>query len=133
MKILPSLLICLVFLKKNNYFIFFNINNYLVYLSLQAEKNINRHFLILLFCLIINKRFFKISIFFITLFSIIFISLYSFKFHPVKRIVNATISEINVDGRNDLILFSDVHENMLFTSFEIFKQKFIFRNRCKNL
>ena len=63
MKILPSLLICLVFLKKNNYFIFFTLIICGILIIASGERTSTAHFLILLFCLLINNRFFKISIF----------------------------------------------------------------------
>ena len=131
MKILPSLLICLIFLKKNNYFIFFILILSGILIVSSGERTSFAHFIILFFCLLIFKKFFKFSVISLILFSTIFTSLYFFKFYPINRIVNATFSEFKIAGRDDFIVFSDVHENMILTSLEIFKKNIFFGTGAK--
>ena len=132
MKILPSLLICLTYLKKNNfYFILTFCLSGLLILS-SGERTSFGHFAIFSFLLFINKNYFKRIFIMGIIFSCIFSFLYFIKFYPVNRIVSATIAEFKIDGRSDLILFSDVHENMLLTSYEIFKNNPIFGTGIKS-
>ena len=119
------------FLKKNNYFIFFILILSGILIISSGERTSFAHFTILFFGLLIFKRLFKFSIISLILFSTIFTSLYFLKFYPINRIVNATFSEFKIAGRDDLIVFSDVHENMILTSLEIFKKNIFFGTGAK--
>ncbi len=122
MKILPSLLICLTFLKKKNIFFIGTLCLCGILILSSGERTSFGHLIIFCFLLFIYKSFFKKILITGIIFFTVFSSLYFLKFYPVNRIVTATISEMNVAGRSDLIIFSDVHENMLLTSLEIFKK-----------
>ena len=127
LKLLPTVLICLILSEKKSYlylFLLILISGILIVSS--GERTSFGHFIIFLFFLFIHKKFFKPILIVGSIFSILFITLYFLKFYPVNRIVKATFYELSVDGRKDLILFSDVHENMLLTSYEIFKKNIIF-------
>ena len=45
--------------------------------------------------------------------------------------MNATISEYTTAGRDDIVIFSDLHENMILTSLEVFKNNFFFGTGAK--
>ena len=127
LKLLPTVLICLILSVKKNYlylFLLILISGILIVSS--GERTSFGHFIIFLFFLFINKKFFKPILFVGSIFFILFLILYLLKFYPVNRIVKATFYELSVDGRKDLILFSDVHENMILTSYDIFKKNIVF-------
>ena len=125
MKLLPSLLISLIFLKKEKLLFFSLLISGILIIS-SGERTSFVHFLILCFFLLIHKNFFKTAIITSFIFLLIVTFLYFINFTPIKRIITATMQEIIIDGRNDIVLFSDVHENMILTSYEIFKKNIFF-------
>ncbi|MFL2886643.1 MAG: O-antigen ligase family protein [Candidatus Pelagibacter sp.] len=125
MKLLPSLLISLIFLK-NKKLLFFSLLISGILIISSGERTSFAHFIILCFFLSIHKNFFKTAIISTFIFLSISTLLYFINFTPIKRIIAATIHEIIIDGRNDIVVFSDVHENMLLTSYEIFKKNIYF-------
>jgi len=125
MKLLPSLLITLIFLKKQNLLFFLLLISGVLIIA-SGERTSFVHFIILCFFLTIHKKFFKSAITASFIFLLVASFLYFINFTPIKRIISATMQEIIIDGRNDVVLFSDVHENMILTSYEIFKKNVFF-------